>query len=71
MNLDQIRINNKAPNKVPNKVPSKVPDKLPDKVPNKSELAILKLLSDNPRLTRRELTAQDELSENGIKVKMA
>lgn len=35
MNRDQIQINNKAPNKVP----------------NKSELAILKLLSDIPRLT--------------------
>ena len=40
-------------------------------MPNKSELAMLKLLSDNPRLTRLELAAQDELSENGIKVKMA
>lgn len=36
-------------------------------MPNKSELAILKLLSDNPRLTRRELTAQVGLSENGVK----
>ena len=38
-----------------------VPNKLPDKVPNKSELSVLRLLTDNPRLTRIELADFDIL----------
>ena len=45
----------------------KTPNKIPYKVPNKSELAILALLSDNPRLTRTELAANVGLSESGVK----
>lgn len=56
---------------VPNKVPNKVPDKVPDKVPNKSELSVLRLLADNPRLTRVELAEQVGMTENGIKKIMA
>lgn len=44
-----------------------VPNKLPDKVPNKSELSVLRLLADNPRLTRVELAEQVGMTENGIK----
>lgn len=44
-----------------------VPDKIPQKVPNKSELAILRLLSDNPRLTRINLANKIGISENGVK----
>lgn len=44
-----------------------VPDKVPNKVPNKSELSILRLLADNPRLTRVELAEKSGLTENGIK----
>lgn len=36
---------------------------VPNKVPNKSELTILKLLSDNPRLTRSELSEMTGLTE--------
>lgn len=48
-------------------ISEKVPNKIPYKVPNKSELAILALLSDNPRLTRTELAANVGLSESGVK----
>ena len=48
-------------------VPNKVPDKVPNKVPNKSELSILRLLADNPRLTRIELAEKVGISENGVK----
>ncbi len=44
-----------------------VPDKVPDKVPNKSELAILGLLAENPRLTRSELAEKIGMTENGVK----
>lgn len=44
-----------------------VPNKLPNKVPNKSELSVLKLLADNPRLTRVELAEKVGITENGIK----
>lgn len=44
-----------------------VPNKVPDKVPNKSELSILRLLADNPRLTRVELAEKSGLTENCIK----
>lgn len=40
---------------------------IPNKVPNKSELTILKLLSNNPRLTRNELSEMTGLTDNGIK----
>ena len=50
-----------------NKVPDKVPDKVPNKVPNKSELALLGLLSENPRLTRMELASLMGMSDNGVK----
>lgn len=52
---------------VPGKVPSKVPSKVPNKVPNKSELAVLRLLADNSRMTRVELAEKIGLTENGIK----
>ena len=44
-----------------------VPKKIPEKVPNKSESAILRLLSDNPHLTRAELAKSIGISENGVK----
>lgn len=52
---------------VSNELPDKVPNKLPDKVPNKTELSVLELLSDNPRLTRVELAEKVGITENGIK----
>lgn len=36
-------------------IKEEVPNKLPNKVPNKSELSVLRLLADNPHLTRIEL----------------
>ncbi len=45
----------------------KIPNKVPNKVPNKSELAILRLLADNPRLTRTELADRLDITENGVK----
>lgn len=51
----------------PNKLPHKAPNKLPDKVPNKSELSVLRLLADNPRLTRGKLAEYVGMTENGIK----
>lgn len=48
-------------------VPNKVPDKVPNKVPNKSELSVLELLADNPRLTRTELAERMDITDNGIK----
>lgn len=48
-------------------IKEEVPNKLPDKVPNKSELSVLRLLADNPRLTRAELAEQVGMTENGIK----
>ncbi len=42
-------------------------EEVPDKVPDKSELFILRLLSDNPRLTRVELAEKVGMTENGIK----
>lgn len=48
-------------------IKEEVPNKLPDKVPNKSELSVLRLLSDNPRLTRVELAEKVGMTENGIK----
>lgn len=48
-------------------IKEEVPNKLPDKVPNKSELSVLRLLADNPRLTRVELAEQVGMTENGIK----
>ncbi|MDE5552719.1 MAG: Fic family protein, partial [Muribaculaceae bacterium] len=44
-----------------------VPDKVPNKVPNKSELAILRLLTVNPRLTRIGLAENVGITDNGIK----
>ena len=44
-----------------------VPNKAPDKVPNKSELSILRLLADNPRLTRVELAEKVGITDNGVK----
>lgn len=44
-----------------------VPNKIPDKVPNKSELSILRLLADNPRLTRVELAEKVGITDNGVK----
>lgn len=46
-------------------------EKVPDKVPNKSENAILRLLADNPRMTRAQLAEQVGLTDNGVKKIMA
>lgn len=40
---------------------------MPNKVPNKTELSALRLLADNPRLTRAELAEKIGITENGIK----
>lgn len=48
-------------------IKEEVPNKIPDKVPNKSELFILRLLADNPRLTRVELAEKVGITENGVK----
>ena len=48
-------------------IKEEVPNKIPDKVPNKSELSILRLLADNPRLTRIELAEKVGITENGVK----
>ena len=48
-------------------VPNKAPNKIPNKVPNKSELSILRLLTENPRLTRIELAEKAAITENGVK----
>lgn len=45
----------------------KVSKKVPKKVPNKSEMAVLQLLAENPRLTRAEIARQVGLSDSGIK----
>ena len=50
-----------------NKVPNKVPDKVPNKVPNKSEQSILRLLADNPRLTRTEIAEKVGITDNAVK----
>ena len=50
-----------------NNIQEKAPNKVPNKVPNKSEIAILKLLSENPHLTRSELAEFTGLTENGVK----
>lgn len=52
---------------VPNKVPDKVSDKVPNKVPNKSELSVLRLLSDNHGMTRSELAGNMGITESGVK----
>ena len=43
------------------------PNKVPNKVPNKSELTILRLITDNPRLTRIELAEKTGLTEHSVK----
>ncbi|MBP3537341.1 MAG: Fic family protein [Muribaculaceae bacterium] len=40
---------------------------VPNKVPNKSEIAILELLADNPRLTRAGIAEKTGITENGVK----
>lgn len=40
---------------------------VPDKVPDKSEHALMRLLEENPRLTRVELAEKAGMSENDIK----
>ncbi|MDD6702645.1 MAG: Fic family protein [Bacteroidales bacterium] len=47
--------------------PNKIPNKVPNKVPNKSELSILRLLAENPHLTRVELAEKVGITENGVK----
>lgn len=44
-----------------------VSDKVSDKVPNKSELAVMRLLAENPRLTRIELAEKIGITESGVK----
>ena len=51
----------------PDKAPNKAPNKVPNKVPNKTELSVLRLLADNPRLTRIDLAEKVGITENGIK----
>ena len=53
--------------KIKEEVPDKVPNKVPDKVPNKSELSALRLLADNPRLTRMELAEELGMTDSGAK----
>lgn len=48
-------------------ITEEVPNKAPNKVPNKSELSVLRLLADNPHLTRVELAEQIGMTDNGIK----
>ncbi|MDE7376441.1 MAG: Fic family protein [Muribaculaceae bacterium] len=48
-------------------IKEEVPNKAPNKVPNKSELSILRLLSENPRLTRAELAVKTGLTDSGVK----
>lgn len=48
-------------------IKEEVTNKLPDKVPNKSERSVLRLLADNPRLTRVELAEKVGMTDNGIK----
>lgn len=35
-----------------------ITEELPDKIPNRSELSIIRLLADNPRLTRVEVAGE-------------
>lgn len=53
------------------KVPNKVADKVSDKVPNKSELEILRLMAESPRITRKEIAERLGLSESGVKMAVA
>lgn len=48
-----------------------VPNKVPNKAPNKSELAVLRLLSNNPYMTRIQLSENVGISDNGIKKTIA
>lgn len=48
-------------------IKEEVTNRLPDKVPNKSERSVLRLLADNPRLTRVELAEKVGMTDNGIK----
>ena len=49
------------------KVPQKVTQKVTQKVPKKSDITLLHLLQDNPRLTRVELAEKIGISESGVK----
>ena len=40
---------------------------VPNKVPNKSESTILRLLSEDPRMTRIQIAERIGISENGVK----
>ncbi|MDE7467897.1 MAG: Fic family protein [Muribaculaceae bacterium] len=42
-------------------------NKVPNKVPNKSELLILRILADNPHLTRAEIALKTGFTESGVK----
>lgn len=44
-----------------------IKEEVPNKVPNKTELSVLRLLADNPRLTRLDLAEKVGITENGIK----
>ena len=48
-----------------------MPQKVPNKVPNKTELTILRLLTENPRLTRTDLARLTGISESGLKKSIA
>ncbi len=58
---------NEILNTLQKNIKEEVPNKIPHKVPNKSELSILRLLADNPRLTRIELAEKVSITENGVK----
>ncbi|MGN0205643.1 MAG: winged helix-turn-helix domain-containing protein, partial [Muribaculaceae bacterium] len=44
-----------------------VPNKVPNKIPNKSEQKILQLLSENPHLTRKELSEKIGITDDAVK----
>lgn len=50
-----------------NNIKEDLPNKVPNKIPNKSEFSVLRLLKDNPRLTRLELAANTALTDSAIK----
>ena len=48
-------------------IKAETPGKVPSKVPSKSEAAVLKLLADDPSMTRARLGQLTNLSDSGIK----
>ena len=50
-----------------NTLQAAVAEKVPKKVPKKSEMAVLQLLAEDPRLTRGEIARRVGLSDSGVK----